>query len=72
MADYHYLLFYREGLSGSWSRTLETASNLTRFHIGGLQPFTTYTFRVTARNDLGYSRPSPESYPTHTHRESEL
>ncbi|TRY71536.1 hypothetical protein TCAL_12498, partial [Tigriopus californicus] len=64
-----YKIFIKEGETGSWDRTVETSSNLTRFHIKDLQPFTTYMFRVSAKNLLGYSKPSKESYPTMTHRE---
>ena len=39
--------------------------------ILGLQPFTTYSFRVAAQNNIGYSLPSKESFQTQTHRESE-
>jgi hypothetical protein len=63
---------FREGeTSSGWSRTLETASNVTFLNVPDLQPFTTYMFRVAARNKLGYSKPSKESYPTMTHRERE-
>ena len=66
----------REGESSSsssvaWSRTMETADNATSHHVPDLQPFTTYKFSVAARNALGFSRPSRESYPTMTHRERE-
>ena len=64
--------FFREGESSSaWSRTMETEDNATAHHVPGLQPFTTYMFRVAARNALGFSKPSRESYPTMTHRERE-
>ena len=63
---------FREGeSSGAWSRTMETEDNATAHHVPGLQPFTTYMFRVAARNALGFSKPSRESYPTMTHRERE-
>ena len=63
---------FREGESSSaWSRTMETEDNATAHHVPGLQPFTTYMFRVAARNALGFSKPSRESYPTMTHRERE-
>ena len=48
---------------------METENNATAHHVPGLQPFTTYMFRVAARNALGFSKPSRESYPTMTHRE---
>ena len=50
---------------------METEDNATAHHVPGLQPFTTYMFRVAARNALGFSKPSRESYPTMTHRERE-
>ena len=50
---------------------METEDNATAHHVPGLQPFTTYLFRVAARNALGFSKPSRESYPTMTHRERE-
>ena len=48
---------------------METGSNSTTFHISGLKPFKTYLFKVAAKNALGYSQLSNESYPTQTHRE---
>ena len=63
---------FREGESSSaWSRTMETEDNATAHHVPDLQPFTTYMFRVAAKNALGFSKPSRESYPTMTHRERE-
>ena len=50
---------------------METEDNATAHHVPGLQPFTTYMFRVAARNALGFSKPSRESYPTMSHRERE-
>jgi len=55
-----------------WNRTVETPSNQTSFTIGDLSPFTMYFFKISARNDLGYSKPSLASYPTITHRERKL
>ena len=50
---------------------METAENATAHHVPDLQPFTTYMFRVAAKNALGFSKASRESYPTMTHRERE-
>ena len=70
--QFNSIFFFREGESSSaWSRTMETEDNATAHHVPGLQPFTTYMFRVAARNALGFSKPSRESYPTMTHRERE-
>jgi hypothetical protein len=64
-------LFCREGEEGEWNRTVETATNSTSFTVKDLNPFTIYFFKIEARNQLGYSKPSLESYPTITHRERE-
>ena len=50
---------------------METDDNATSHHVPDLQPFTVYMFRVAARNALGLSKASRESYPTMTHRERE-
>ena len=61
---------HREGENGDWNRSVNSRTNTTsHYTIDGLNPFTLYFFRVAARNALGYSRPSKESYPTMTHRE---
>jgi len=62
-------LLRREGESGEWSRTLVTEGNATFMKVPELKPFTTYAFKVSARNSLGYSVAGRESYPTMTHRE---
>ena len=66
------LFFYREGEEGEWNRTVETSTNSTSFTINDLNPFTIYFFKIEAKNLLGYSKPSLESYPTLTHRECKL
>ena len=72
LLQFNSTFLFREGESSSaWSRTMETEDNATAHHVPGLQPFTTYMFRVAARNALGFSKPSRESYPTMTHRERE-
>ena len=49
---------------------IDTGLNETKFLVTGLQPFTTYSFRVSAHNSIGISDPSKESFHTQTHRES--
>ena len=49
---------------------IDTNQNKTKFLVTGLQPFTTYSFRVSASNNIGSSDPSKESFHTQTHRES--
>lgn len=67
----HYLIHVRVGENGIWdeTNTLETQSNATVFQVDDLQPFTTYSFRITALNALGRSHPSKESYYMITLRE---
>ena len=48
---------------------IETGRNETRFLVTGLKPFTTYSFRVSAQNQIGSSSASKESFQTQTHRE---
>ena len=71
----HYLIHIRVGEDGGWDdhsgNVIETGNNATLFRVTGLQPFTTYSFRVTAVNDLGRSRHSKESYYMLTLREGE-
>lgn len=70
----HYLIHIRVGEDGQWEEsgmqnTLETLDNSTVFQVNNLQPFTTYSFRVTAVNDMGRSRHSKVSYYMLTLRE---
>ena len=65
------LFHYREGEEGEWNRTVDTDTNSTSFTVEDLNPFTIYLFKIEAKNLLGLSRPSLESYPTLTHREGE-
>ncbi len=65
----NFCFYSRETDEGEWNRSVETGNNKTSQYIDGLNPFTVYFFRVAARNALGYSRASKESYPTMTHRE---
>ena len=68
----HYLIHVREGEDGTWdadSSILETGNNATVYRVTDLQPFTTYSFRVTAVNGMGRSSHSKESYYMLTLRE---
>ena len=68
----HYLIHIRVGENGIWDETvLETDDNSTVFQVNDLQPFTTYSFRVTAVNAMGRSHHSKESYYMLTLREGE-
>ena len=49
---------------------IDTGLNETKFLVKDLQPFTTYSFKVSGENKIGFSIPSTESFPTMTHRES--
>ena len=49
---------------------IDTGVNETRFLVTGLKPFSTYSFKVSAENKIGFSVPSKESFQTQTHRES--
>ena len=66
-----YKIYVREN-SEEEAEEIETGLNETKFLVTGLQPFTTYSFRVAARNNIGCSGPSKESFHTQTHREREL
>ena len=66
-----YKIYVREN-SEMEAEEIETGLNETKFLVTGLQPFTTYSFRVAARNNIGCSEPSKESFQTQTHREREL
>jgi len=70
----NYLIHVRQGEGGQWgdglgSKTVETSSNKTVFRVESLSPFTTYSFRVTAVNEVGASKQSKESYYMLTLRE---
>ena len=67
----HYLIHIRVGENGGWENDdiLETPTNSTVFQVNELQPFTTYSFRVTAVNAMGRSHHSKESYYMLTLRE---
>lgn len=63
----------RVGEDGPWDQTqyINTQSNLTTHQVTGLLPFTVYSFRLIANNELGPSPPSKESYYIVTLREGE-
>ena len=66
-----YKIYVREN-SEDEAEEIDTGLNETKFLVTGLHPFTTYSFRVAARNNIGCSEPSKESFHTQTHREREL
>ncbi|XP_059092018.1 tyrosine-protein phosphatase 99A-like [Tigriopus californicus] len=45
---------------------LHTNSTETRYTVNNLQPYTVYSFRVSAMNIVGRSKPGKNSYPTVT------
>lgn len=63
----------RVGENGGWDQaaTIRTKDNATTFQVSNLLPFTVYSFRVIAINELGRSPPSKESYYFVTLREGE-
>ncbi len=68
----HYLIHVRVGEDGEWddeSAAMLTETNATVYQVTNLQPFTTYSFRVTAVNGMGQSGHSKESYYMLTLRE---
>ncbi|XP_031831667.1 putative receptor-type tyrosine-protein phosphatase mosPTP-1 isoform X7 [Nomia melanderi] len=67
----HYVIETRIGENGLWNATKEivTPTNDTSYTIENLTPFTVYSFRVSAVNAIGRSRPSVESYYLVTLRE---
>lgn len=73
----NYIIHIRVGEDGDWAvhgvdgslGTIETPDNSTVFQVSDLQPFTTYSFKVTAVNSMGKSKHSKESYYMLTLRE---
>jgi len=63
-----YRIYIRKN-SAETTMEINTGVNQTRFLVTGLLPYTTYSFRVAAENDIGWSDPSKESFQTMTHRE---
>ena len=47
-----------------------TNSSTTSFELTQLQPYTVYSFKISAINSVGRSKPSRNSYPAITLRES--
>ena len=69
----HYVIHVREGEGMRWPPDedlggIETDDDSTSFRVDDLRPFTTYSFKVAAVNDVGRSKPSDESYYTMTLR----
>lgn len=71
-----YLVQVRRGEDTTWDDnleavyTVETPDNETLFQVGGLNPFTTYSFRVVAVTRHGLkSKPSESSFYMFTLRE---
>ncbi|EAT34684.1 AAEL013106-PA [Aedes aegypti] len=60
------------GENGEWDQVdpIYTNSNEAFYQVTGLVPFTVYSFRVIAVNELGHSPPSKESYYFVTLREA--
>ena len=67
----HYVIQIRAGEETPWSEAteVETPDNTTLFQVKDLNPFTTYSFRVTALNSRGKSGPSESSFYMFTLRE---
>ena len=60
-ADFNYL-----------EQEIHTNSSTKSYTVEHLQPYTVYSFQVAAVNHVGRSRPSKNSYPSITLRESKL
>ncbi|XP_076236366.1 putative receptor-type tyrosine-protein phosphatase mosPTP-1 isoform X2 [Calliopsis andreniformis] len=67
----YYIIETRIHENGPWNATKEivTPNNNTYYTIENLRPFTVYSFRVSAVNAMGRSKPSPASYYIVTLRE---
>ena len=67
----HYIIHILEGEETNWSKheVLQTKSAETSFTVTDLQPFTVYSFKVTAVNKIGLSNQSIPSYHMMTLRE---
>ena len=67
----HYIIHILEGEDTDWDHheVFTTNTPQTIFNVTDLQPFTTYSFRVTAVNGMGRSSHSKESYYMLTLRE---
>lgn len=69
--DVHFLHAFRVGETGDWNEwpIIITNNSETSYVVMDLLPFTVYSFRVLAFNQLGRSNPSKESYYICTLRE---
>ncbi|XP_055699332.1 tyrosine-protein phosphatase 99A isoform X3 [Phlebotomus papatasi] len=67
----HFIIETRSGEDGPWDQNpqIYTRNNATTYEVTGLLPFTVYSFRTIAVNQLGESPPSKESYYIVTLRE---
>jgi len=67
----HYMIHILEGEETEWSshEVIQTKSDDTSFNVTDLQPFTVYSFKVTAVNKIGLSNQSLPSYHMMTLRE---
>jgi hypothetical protein len=65
--------FFRVGETGAWDELPEVHTNnsIASYVVKRLLPFTVYSFRILAVNQLGVSLPSKESYYICTLREGE-
>nr|XP_029727470.1 protein sidekick-2-like [Aedes albopictus] len=68
----NFIIETRVGENGGWDQVpaIRTKNNVTSHQVSGLLPFTVYSFRVIAINELGRSPPSKESYYFVTLREA--
>jgi receptor-type tyrosine-protein phosphatase gamma len=51
---------------------IHTNSSTTIHELTMLQPYTVYSFKISAVNSVGRSKPSRNSYPAITLRESKI
>ncbi|XP_040154808.1 protein sidekick-2-like [Anopheles arabiensis] len=68
----NFIIETRVGENGDWNQVppIYTKSHLTTYQVTELLPFTVYSFRIIAVNELGHSTPSKESYYFVTLREA--
>eukprot|EP00092_Neocalanus_flemingeri_P005720 GFUD01006160.1.p1 GENE.GFUD01006160.1~~GFUD01006160.1.p1 ORF type:complete len:1193 (+),score=156.97 GFUD01006160.1:67-3645(+) len=67
----HYIIHMLEGEDTNWSKheIIQTQSAETSYNVTNLQPFSVYSFKVTAVNKIGLSNQSLPSYHMMTLRE---
>ncbi|XP_043479627.1 tyrosine-protein phosphatase 99A isoform X2 [Leptopilina heterotoma] len=67
----HYVVYVRVGEPGDWDEQnwIKTPDDNTTYTIKNLTPYTVYSFRVSAVNAKGRSKPSRETYYIFTLRE---